>query len=664
MRFFVWTFSAVLLLASAPFLLAQAQFREPTKEELQMTADPKAPGAAAVYLDSAEIADDSLHFHSVYARIKVLQEKGKELATVEIPYESGSRQVKAIKGRTIHPDGTVSNLATKAEDLLWMKSGDAQIRRKVFTLPNVEVGSILEYYYELAYDDNHFSSPHWDIQKPYFVHQAHYMFTPFQAFLKGSEAKTSMYLVDEHGDSVNSLIYWPLVPAGAQVKQDVRGRYTLDLTDVPAIPREDWMPPINSMLYQVLFYYKSDFNSAEFWSTQGKRWSKEVDDFAEPTEGIRKAVEGLVSSSDSELDKARKLYKAVQALDNTDFSRQKGKAELKALGFKVAKKAEDTWAQKSGSREDIALLYLSMLRAAGLTAYDMKVVNRDRNLFTPGYLSFDQLDDDIVILSTGGKEIFLDPGEKMCPFQLMHWKHSGAGGLRQGPGGLTAMNSPLQPYSSNTLMRIGDVSVDEHGAVTALVRIVMNGQEALYWRQQALTSDLDEMKKRFDRSLEMPEGVEAHIDHFLGLSDPDANLIAVVKGQGTLGVATAKRLMLPGFFFEARGRRPFVDQARRTEAIDMHYAERVTDQVVYHLPPSLAVEGAPKDAKIPWADKAVLDVKVSPSPGGVTVTRSFARGFTLLKAEQYQDLRAFYQKIAENDQQQFVLTQAVERKGN
>jgi len=66
-----------------------------------------------------------------------------------------------------------------------------QINSKVFTLPSVEVGSILEYRYDLRYDDDHVSSPTWEIQRPYFVHHARYTFTPFKAFLPGG---TSMGL--------------------------------------------------------------------------------------------------------------------------------------------------------------------------------------------------------------------------------------------------------------------------------------------------------------------------------------------------------------------------------------------------------------------------------------------------------------------------------------
>jgi hypothetical protein len=651
----------------------RAQFQPPTPEELKMTEDPKAPGAAAEYLNLEEVTDDEQHFHSYYARIKVLQEKGKELATVNIAYQQSKGyynqngfQVTDIKGRTIHSDGTVIPLTAKPEDLMISKSGDQQFTRTVFTLPSAEVGSILEYRYQLRYDENHFSSPLWEIQQPYFIHKAHYAFTPFKAFRPGSQFATSRYLEDSKGRAANTLIWWSILPTGLQVKSDVIGRYSIDLTDIPPIPQEEWMPPIKSVLYKVLFYYSSAHNATDFWEEEAKRWSKEVDKFAEPSAAVRDAVSRLIAPGDSDLEKAGKLYKAVQALDNTDFSRAKGKVELKQLGFRVAKNAGDTWAQKSGSSEDIALLYLAMLRAAGLTAYEMKVADRTKGDFAPAYLNFGQLDDDIVLLSTGGKEIPLDPGDKMCPFLLLHWRHSGASGIRQSPKSESISTAPFQIYKANVLTRTGDVTLDEHGALTGDLRFVMTGQEALRWRQAALRSDLDEVKKRFDDWLRSmaPEGVEAHLDHFLGLEDPDVNLVAVIKVQGTLGAATPKRLLLPGFFFETRGSHPFVDQEKRLEPVDMHYGDQVTDQLVYHLPPGLAVEGAPQETSIPWPGHAGFVSRSKAEPGKITVVRQLSRAFTLAKAEEYQDLRGFYQKVASADQQQLVLIRATDAKGN
>lgn len=639
---------------------AWGQFQEPTKEELSMTSDPKAPGAAAVFLYFEEKTDDDLHYHSVKARIKVLTEKGKALATVNVPYVRGETKITDIRARTIHADGTVIPLEGKPEDLLQSKTGERQIGRRVFNLPSVEVGSILEYQYDIRYDDNVESSPYWEIQKPYYVHKAHYYFVPFKGFQKGANSVTSHYLVNKRGDVLNSLLYWELLPVGTKVMEDAVGKYTLDLTEIPAAPDEDYMPPIDGFLYQVLFYYTHAYSGGEYWTTEAKRWSKDVDHFAEPSGKIKEAVAGIVAPADSDLEKAKKLYKAVQALDNTDYTRARGRAELKELGLKPAKRAEDTWAQKSGSSQDIALLYLAMLRAAGLTAYDGKVVNRARSLFQPNYLNFDQLDDDVVILSTGGKEVVLDPGEKMCPFELVKWTHQGAGGIRQAVGDKLAFVTPLQPYTVNQVTRVGDVTVDASGTMEGNFRILMMGQEALRWRQMALENDVDELKLRFDRMLReiAPEGVQLHVDHFLGLDDEDVNLMVMVKGAGTVGTAAGKRLLLPGFFFESRGGQPFVAQAERKAPVDMHFASRVTDQVTYHFPEGMQVEGAPQSTSIPWAPRAQLATKITPGTGQIVVTRQFTRGFTFLGSEQYQELRGFAQKTAANDQQQVVVTGA------
>src|ERR1035437_1846165 len=86
MRFHLVASLGVMLLGAAAPLVSHAQFSAPSTEELKMTSDPKAPGADAVYLFREETADDPHHFHTVYARIKILSERGKEAATVHVTY--------------------------------------------------------------------------------------------------------------------------------------------------------------------------------------------------------------------------------------------------------------------------------------------------------------------------------------------------------------------------------------------------------------------------------------------------------------------------------------------------------------------------------------------------------------------------------------------------
>ena len=447
------------------------------------------------------------------------------------------------------------------------------------------------------------------------------------------------------------------LPQGKTLAHDASGHFSLDVSDIPPLPEEDWMPPIESQRYQVKFYYAPGNSTAAYWTSEAGIWLKEVNRFAEPTADIKYAVTSIVAPGDSDLDKARKLYAAVQALDNTNFSRAKSKEELKQEGLKPAKRAEDTWKQKSGSGQDMAMLYLALLRGAGLTAYPMKLVNREHALFNQNYLSWWQLNDVVIILSTGGNEIVLDPGEKMCPFQMVDWKHSAAGGIRLSEKGVVPWVTPMSPYNVNTLTRTADVIVSAGGGVTARLQFSMAGQQALYWRQLALTLDEETLNHRFDQwlSTQLPSGVQAHLTRFAKLDDPNSDLAAYASATGAPGSATAKRLLLPGTFFSNSSDTRFIEQPNRTQPVDMHYAQTVRDGVVYHMPTGYTVETLPQATSIPWQNHATLIIKSSNAGSDVTLLRTFGRAFTVLQANEYGALRDFYQKIAAADQQQLVL---------
>jgi hypothetical protein len=654
-----FTRSTLLLLALALPSLLRAQFQQPTDDELKMTADPKAPGAAAVYLYREETTDDLLHYHSYYERIKVLTEKGKEQATIRIPYEHGQFKVTNIAGRTIHADGTVVPLTVKPTDLVAVKSGGLQVNTMVFTLPSVEVGSILEYHLDIRYDDNMVSEPTWQIQQPFFVHKAHYMFTPEN--MDGSHTIT-----DSQGRGLSRLMYATTGIAGDKIVRGMQGRYTVDLTDIPATPSEDWMPPLNTINQRVNFYYTYATSGGEFWSSEGKHWAKEAERFTNPGNPLKSAAAEIVGAATTDEQKARMIYAAVMKLDNTDFSRRKSAAERKAEKLKAIKNAEDVWAQKSGSSDDMALLYVALARAAGLKVWPMEIVDRSRAIFDPRYLSISQLDDYIAVIEIGGKEIYLDPGQKMCPFGLLHWKHTLASGIRLTDKGPNEATTPANPYTSAVVKRVAELDIGPDGTVKGVVRVLMVGSEALRWRQMALENDVDEVKKQFNESLQedLPDGVQAEFDHFLSLDDYNADLMAIVNVSGNIGTATGKHFFLPGFFFESRAKHPFVAQDKRTTPIDVQYARLVVDNVAYHLPPGFAVESSPQGASAAWPDHALLKTASRATADSVEVTRTLVFNFTILDPTGYPSLHDFYQKVATADQQQLVLTRAQVAKGN
>jgi hypothetical protein len=649
----------LLLLVLASPSLVHAQFQDPTPDELKMTADPKAPGADAVYLYREETTDDKLHFHGYYERIKILTEKGKELATISIPYEHGAFKVADIRGRTIHADGSIFPLLAKPADLVDEKSKGHQINHMVFTLPSAEVGSILEYRLQIRYDDNLVVEPTWEIQQPYFVHKAHYMFNP-------ASSGFSETITNSRGQALNQLMYATVgLPLSAVVAEG-QGRYTVDLTDIPPSPDESWMPPLNTFRKSISFYYTYVRSGKEFWDSEGKRWAKDTERFTNPSRDVKETVQTIVSPSDTEEQKARKIYTAVMQLDNTDFSRTKSEAERKAEKLKPIKNAEDVWKQKRGSGDEIALLYVALARAAGLKVWPMQVVDRSRAIFNPNFLNANQLDDYIAVIDLAGKQTYLDPGQKMCPFGLMHWKHYLASGFRLADKGATLDTTPSKNYSSAVFRRVATIDLAPDGSIKGQVAIVMTGPDALLWRQIAIENDPDELKKRFNELLhnELPEGVQGEFDHFVGIDDPNVNFGGIAKITGNLGTTTGKRTFLPAMFFESNSKHPFVAQDQRTTPIDVHFARMEQDDVTYHFPPGYSVESAPQTADLTWPEHAVLRVITNSQPGSVQIKRYLGHNYTLLEPKEYADLHGFFQKVATADQQQLVLITSPPTKGN
>ncbi|MGO9340200.1 MAG: DUF3857 domain-containing protein [Terracidiphilus sp.] len=649
----------LFLAAFACSSILRAQFQPPSDEELKMTDDPKAPGAAAVYLYREEVTDDSNHFHSVFDRIKVLTEKGKDLATIHIPYLHGYDTVNDIQGRTIHADGTIVPLNVKPADLTDYKGKDFQVNSVVFTLPSVEVGSILEYRLKIREPDETFTQPTWEIQTPYFCHKAHFSYHPYIA--------PGHYIAGPTGGILNRLMYSQRLAADTKVNWDQsRDIYSLDLTDIPPAPEEDWMPPLNTIKWRVEFYYTSVTNSGAFWADAGKHWAKTVDGFTNPTGPIKQAVTEIVSPADTDQQKAAKIYAAVQKLDNTSFSRKKSEAERKVEKIKDIHKAEDVWKNQSGSDDDIALLYVSLARAAGLKVWPAQVVDRDRAIFDQTYLSTRQLDDYLAIVELDGKDVFLDPGQKMCPFGLLAWKHTLASGFRLTAAGTTPVLTPAGTYKTAGMQRVAELNFEPDGNVHGSARFIMSGPDALHWRQLALENDQEEIKKQFNEFIrdQFPEGIEGDFDHFLALDDYNVNLIGTVKISGAMGTATGKRVFLPGLFFASRSSHPFVAQDKRATPIDVHYAKTVQDNVTYHLPPGFSLESTPEIPDASWPNHALLHISSKKTEDSVEVVRTLVYNFCLLDPRDYPTLHDFYQKVATADQQQLVLTRSQAAKGN
>jgi transglutaminase-like putative cysteine protease len=635
-----------LSLSILPSAALAADWQQPTPDELKMTSEPAAPNADAVYLYREETTDDKLHVESVYVRIKILRDEGKKYGDVEIIGSSNYSGITDIQGRTIHSDGTAIPFTGKPYEKLLFKTAKMQYRAKVFSLPDVETGSILEYRYKLRYDDNSVISPTWNIQQPIYIRKAHYHFVPTE--------REVLSHVDK-GSATTQIAYSQMLPKDDKVVL-TQGVYDLDVKNIPALPQEEYEPPMGAFAYRVRFYYTSVRTPQEYWNSFGKSWSHEVDKFASPSPAITDAAKELTSGATTQDEKLNKLYDAVMKLENTRYSREHSQDENRAEGIKHIKSASDVLALKRGSPDELAMLFLALARAAGFHAEAMAVVNRSRDFFQQNYLNGDQLDDLIVFVTVDGKERAFDPGERYATYGTLQWTHTLAGGLRQQDGHTTITNSPGIGYKDTIVQRVADLTLASDGTVTGTATIVLTGQNAMRWRQRALEGDQVELKKDFDDQLQpdFPPGIMIHTDHFLGLDEEGTNLVVRMKIGGSLGTATGKRIFLPLSIFAAGGRDPFAS-SHREEPIDLQFPFLEKDQVTLHVPAEFQVESVPTDARVDLPQNAVYLSVAKAAGQTITYERNLIMANILFTAAEYDKLKGFFDDVSNKDRAQAVL---------
>src|SRR6266850_4201125 len=202
-----------------------------SQEELKMTSVPEAPGAPAVYLYRQVDRDDGRNGHEYnYVRIKILTEEGRKQADIEIPFVKERESIHSIKARTIRPDGTIANFDGKVYDKTIVKAKGFKYLAKTFTLPDVQVGSIVEYHYMHDLGEGYVYDSEWFLSEELFTKHAKFTLKPNSDFALNWS--------------------WPVgLPTGTNPPVQEAGTVRLETQNVPAFQIEDFMPPEKVLKY-------------------------------------------------------------------------------------------------------------------------------------------------------------------------------------------------------------------------------------------------------------------------------------------------------------------------------------------------------------------------------------------------------------------------------
>ena len=667
--------SALALCATlAPaFAFAQTKFINPSHDELNMTSLPGYPGVAAVVLNCEESDYDEGHVTSKYERIKILTEEGKKYADVELPYlttltttddfnngfRGNEKTLDDIQGRTIHPDGTIIPFTGKPYLRVIVKTGGYKRQAKVFTLPDVTVGSIIEYRYATRTGEFGYEAPVWIVQGDLYVESAHYTWYP-----------RTRDMLDENGDPVRTIIPFPILPKDAVLTHHTllgnggknslpTDSFELTVKNVPPVIDEEYMPPLTNYSYRVYFSPVSTHTGDEYWKLAGKYWSRRVNSFASPTSDLKEAVQKITAGAPTEDQKLRAIYAAVMKFENTDFTREHEAREDKAAGFGRLTKADGVLKRKRGDSNQLAELFIAMARAAGIQAEAMLVADRSKGVFIPQWLDINQFDDIIAIVNVDGKEQYFDPGSRYCRYGHLAWQHQFDNGLRQKGNETIFEETPGDTNQDNANFRVANLNMDGEGKITGKIDMTYIGSDALRWRQTALRGDDESLKHELRTSLEeiIPRSLEIKDVTVANVGDYESPLKVSFNVEGTVGTWAGKRFVLPADFFLANQKATFPDEKREI-AVDFNYPRQTRDALRINFPSSFSVEAATAAAKYSLGNLFAYAMTVTPDATGITTRRDYASEAVYVLPDEYPQLRAFYSQFETNDRQSIVLKSA------
>jgi hypothetical protein len=641
----VWTvFISPLLAVLLTSPVHAIEWLPVTPQELQLTSEPKAPGAAAIYLYRQVDRDDTASETEIYERIKILKEEGRKYADVEIRYTKGDESVRAIEARTIRPDGTIVKFDGTIYDTPVRSGHEVKLMAKTFTMPQAGVGSIIEYRYRFSQNPMFVFNSHWILSQELFTQHAKFALAPYT----GLSLRWS----------------WPMgLPEGtADPARDRSGKIRLEAHDVPAFAIEELMPPENELKYRVDFIYFEEGrftkDPAEYWKRVGKDVTHDVERFVDRRKAMEHAVAEIVQPDDSPETKLRKIYTRIQRIHNETYEPAKTEQELKRQD--QSRNVEDVWTRGSGNATQLNYLLIALARAAGIRANSVLVATRDEYFFNPKLMNERQLNSNLVIASADGKDYFLDPGVPFTAFGMLPWNETAVQALQLDSDGAKWITTPLPKAADARIERKAQLKLEDGGTLSGKLTVRYCGLEAAWRRRQESTEDNTERQQYLENQLRgiVPSGIDIKLTNTPDWSAWEEPLVAEFDLQVPGWVASAgQRELLRAGLFGAVEDRTFTHQTR-TQPIYFEFPFQYSDDISIEIPSGKHVNSLPKPRNLEFKTYS-YGMTAEEKDGTLHLKRDISVSLLIVNVKYYGVLQDFFRNVRTADEEQIVISAAV-----
>ncbi len=639
----------VLSLALMCFLLASGRawaWPQLTPEQRAFKAVPGIPDAPAVILYHEVTSNDNHGFEAHTFRIKILTQAGKKYGDISIPYRKGPFSITGIAARTILPDGTVVPFKGKVLDQLVAQKNGARVYKKVFAMPDVEPGCIIDYTYAYAWDTDWLYSTYWNVQKDLYTVHSYFDYVPYS------------------GDS-GFQIYWVThqLPKGLAPKR-VHGthKYEIRMTADNIAPyiTEDDMPPLRSLVAGVHFFYSDKVgltNVKDFWKRQDKAWLKQANRFIGKTDKLRGQADKITAGSTSQQDKLHKLYDYVQSLKNLSYPPHADAITGKPP-FRNGS-ASDALSHGGGTRNDLNLLLAGLAQAEDIPVTLARSSSRYDDFFATTVADPKGLDAYIDLVSVNGQQLAFDPGTPGCPFGLLPWYRSGSPMLVLDKDGGKFAVSPLPQDNETAVQRGGKLTLGEDGSLQGTVNVKLSGEEAFNWRFDTRDDDAATRQRELLKWVRhwFPNNADVQLNGAVNWNAVEQPLAFAVNIKLPYFAQNAgSHVLVPVDPFEMFEKARLQNPAR-TYSFYFDYPSATIDDVDFVLPRDFNLTALPKGATL---QQHFIQYQLRTSAQGnvIHVHRMAGSNCEIIPAKFHDVFRQYFGMVKHNDQQRILLARA------
>lgn len=597
-------------------------------------------------IEIAEIANRYIQVYKVRRMLKVLKADAVDEANISEFYHSTAMTgyVSNVKGATYNlNNGQIVQIPLEKSAIYNTDLGNGYHEFK-FALPQVKVGSIFEYSYEV-YTAAVMLLPSWYFQNEYPTLRTEYEVTiprgyPF-AYVTQSTPTFKHFNSKKEADYASSEAYTLSIDHPSE-----RNAYMLwGRRNVPAMRQEPHAGNVADYAEKVEVQIQSPDANVSMLDSAGlkklwKEYTRELlsrKKFGKQLEYdnnfLDQTVSSITAKQTDKLANAKSIYRYV--CNNIRCS--------DSISINPQKDIEKVFASKDGDAAEVNLLLVAMLRKAGIRASPVILSTWGRPKAYHAYPMYNNFNHTVCVANIDGTKYFLDASSKYNAFgRLPYYCYTGYARVIDEDGDYAVISS-----KQNREKSVFAIKVTEFTRNSMVMQVTQHlGMNQSRFMRKLLDEDSVKLAGLLNSRIEMMnDGGEVSKITIENSADPDTNLI--------FRCTISKKFEKPFdvFYLNADQLRlvstnPYKPM-KRLMPVEMLLQEDESYVMSLQLPENMELEELPKSVKVNFEDKITFRhlINYSKETNFLSITAQLKRTETFFTPSEYELLSQFYEKV-------------------